>query len=866
MKAGPEPSFWNLANVNSRLRTATLACFVAVLSYYAAKLGGTLIVGPQADWPLWLGNVLLVPRRVWPTLVAAAFAASFLYNVQTGLSIRSCAFLVLSDTAEILTAALCLRYAFGGVPRLNSVRALAKFSLFAVILPPFIGAFFVALVADKNYWTSWRIYFFSEAIVYLTLMPAILGWFGPGPKHSTKSRGYYLEAAALIAGLVVFAGFTFAAPSQYSSDTLLYSLVPFLLWAALRFGTTGVSASVIAIAVLALWGAAHGRGPFIESGALNNVSSLQLFLFFTAAPFMVLAAVVEENRQASDQLFRSIFENAQIGIGIFNIHTGEHFTNRATHEILGYSQKELSRTEQWDEIVHADDRDTGAKRFSELTQGKRDDDEWEQRFVRRDGRLVIANGKCKVIRDTAGKPKFVVTLNEDVTDRRLAEEERNRIAKQMQLLLDSTGQAVYGLDLDGNCTFVNKATCEMIGYPCDEVLGRNMHELVHHHRADGSPYPVKECPVSQAIMSGKGCRTDEEILWRRDGTAIPVEYSSFAILEEGTIKGAVVTASDITERKRAGEALQSSERLFRSIFENSQIGISFFNIDGRAVFTNHAFQEMLAGTESELSQLEKWDDFIHPDERVSNAERYAKLVQGVHEKDEWEQRFVRGDGRMVLANARFSLIRDADGKPQYVASLTEDITDRKHAEEKLRDSEQLFRSIFEGTQVGIGVYRIDTNEHFSNRALHEMLGYTGEELRRLEQWDAIVPEEDRDSCAQRYAELVEGTRETDEYQQRFIRRDGRMVLGNGKFQLLRDAVGKPHCIVGLTEDITERTRAKEALQASERLFRSIFENAQIGISVFDAATGQFHTNQALHDMLGCTHDDLSSIEKWDLVA
>src|SRR5215472_8638387 len=241
MKAGPESSSWNLTNVNSPLRTATLACFVAVLSYYAAKLGGALIVAPQADWPLWLGNVLLVsilllvPRRIWPILVAAAFAASFLYNVQAGLSIRSSAFLVLSDTAEVLTAALCLRYAFGGAPRLNSVRALAKFSLFAVILPPFIGAFFVALVADKNYWTSWRIYFFSEAIVYLTLMPAILGWFGPGPEHSNKSRGYYLEAAALISGLFVFGSLAFAATSRYSSDILLYSLVPFLLWAALRF-------------------------------------------------------------------------------------------------------------------------------------------------------------------------------------------------------------------------------------------------------------------------------------------------------------------------------------------------------------------------------------------------------------------------------------------------------------------------------------------------------------------------------------------------------------------------------------------------------------------------------------------------------
>ena len=567
----------------------------------------------------------------------------------------------------------------------------------------------------------------------------------------------------------------------------------------------------------------------------------------------------------TDESFRWIFENAQIAIGILNIRTGEHFSNRAVEEMLGYSEAELRRVEQWDEIVHPDERASGAKRYADLIEGKRDHDEWEQRFIRRDGQIVITKGRFKLIRDATGKPAYVVTLNEDITDRRLAEADRARVTKQMQLLLDSTGQGVYGLDLEGNCTFINRATCEMIGYRPEEVLGRNMHELAHHHKPDGSPYPAEECPVYEAIRRGKGCRLEEEILWRRDGTAIPVEYSSFPVLEEGSIKGVVVTVSDITERKRAKEALQSSERLFRSIFENSQIGISFFNIDGQAVFTNRAFQEMLGYTEQELSRLEKWDEIIHPEERLAGAARYGQLVQGKREKDEWEQRFVRRDGRPVVVNARFSLIRDAAGRPQSVASLTEDITEKKQAEEKLREREQLFRSIFEGTQVGIGVYKIDTNEHFSNRALREMLDYTGEELNRLEQWDAIVPEEDRDACGRRYAELVEGKRETDEYQQRFIRRDGRIVLGNGKFQLLRDAAGKPQCIVGLTEDITERTRAKDILQASEQLFRSVFENAQIGISIFDAATREFHTNNALHEMLGCTREDLSSLEKWDLI-
>src|SRR5215469_1988795 len=313
------------------------------------------------------------------------------------------------------------------------------------------------------------------------------------------------------------------------------------------------------------------------------------------------------------------------------------------------------------------------------------------------------------------------------------------------------------------------------------------------------------------------------------------------------------------------EFLQSSESLFRSIFENSQIGISFFNIEGKAVFTNSAFQEMLGYTGKELSQLQKWAVIIHPDERVSGAQRYSKLVQGKREKDEWEQRFIRRDGRIVVSNARFSLIRDGAGKPQYVASLTEDVTERKQAEEKLRESEQLFRSVFESTQIGIGVFKIDSREHLSNSALHEMLGYSGEELSRLGQWDEIVPKEEREPCAQRYAELVEGKREKDEYEQHFVCRDGHMLLGNSRFQLLRDSGGKPQYVVALTEDITEHRRATEALTANEKLFRTVFENAQVGIGIYNIQTGEHISNKSMHEILGCSQEELSQIEQWDRI-
>src|SRR3974390_1956389 len=411
-------------------RTAILVCFVAILSYSAARVGTMLAMGPQADWPLWLGNVLLAsillltPRKIWPMLIVAAFLAFAVNDIQAGLTIRTRALLILSDTLDVFLVVFCLSLAFEGVPRLNSVRALAKFSLCAVILPPLIGACFVALAIGKgSYWISWGVSFFSEAVVYVTLMPAIFGWFGKGPTQAKESHFNYLEAAVLFAGLVAFGYFAFAAPRRYGSEAMLYALVPFLLWAALRFGTTGVSSSAIVIAVLAIWGATHGRGPFVESRPLNNVLSLQLFLFFTAAPFMVLAAVVEENRQASEQLFRSIFENAQVGIGIYDIRTEEHISNKSMHEILGYSQEELSQIEQWDRIIYPDERKSGARRYLELIEGKHDEDEWEQRFVRRDGQIVISNGRFRLVRDTAGKPKYIFSFSEDITRRKKAEAE-----------------------------------------------------------------------------------------------------------------------------------------------------------------------------------------------------------------------------------------------------------------------------------------------------------------------------------------------------------------------------------------------------------------------------------------------------------
>jgi two-component system, sensor histidine kinase and response regulator len=515
----------------------------------------------------------------------------------------------------------------------------------------------------------------------------------------------------------------------------------------------------------------------------------------------------------SEQFFRSIFENAQIGISFFRIDGKAVFTNRAFQEMLGYTEHELSHLERWDEIIHPDERASGTKRYAELIQGKREKDEWEQRFIHRDGSIVIANARFSVLTDAAGKPEYVASLTEDITDSKRAEEERNRVMQQMEMLLESIGQGIYGIDLQGNCTFINRATCKMIGYQPAEALGQNMHGLVHHHKADGSPYPVDQCPIYRAFKVGIGCRVDAEVMWRRDGTSLPVEYSSFPIFEDGRITGAVVTILDITERKAADRELQS-------ILDNSSAVIQVKDLSGRYLRINRRFEQIFGLDRSQV--LGKTDHELFPKETADRFRANDLEVLRTARALQFEETAPQLDGPHDYLSIKFPL-HDGAGVVYATSGIFTDITDRKRAEEKLTESEQLFRSIFENAQIGIGVFKIDRQELSPNRALQEMLGYSEKELSRLETWDKITHPDESASDAKRYAELVEGARDKDEWEQRLVRRDGRIVVTSVRFSLLRDTAGRPQYVASLQEDITERKRlegelvtAKEVAEAATK--------------------------------------------------
>lgn len=133
------------------------------------------------------------------------------------------------------------------------------------------------------------------------------------------------------------------------------------------------------------------------------------------------------------------------------------------------------------------------------------------------------------------------------------------LQRQTDLILNSTAEGIYGLDLDGRLTFINPAAAAMLGWSAADLLGRTMHDAIHHHHGDGRPYPAPDCPIYAALQDGQSHVCADEVFWRRDGQAIPVAYASNPLVENGRIVGAVVTFSDITERLER-DRLQAASR------------------------------------------------------------------------------------------------------------------------------------------------------------------------------------------------------------------------------------------------------------------------------------------------------------------
>src|ERR1043166_7399200 len=294
------------AQTSDRPMDRVLRALIVGAAYYLGALVGYALKfpnhAPSALWPpnsILLAALLLTPTRSWPVVLAGVFPAHLIVQIESGVPLSMSLLWFISNLSEALIGAFCVRRLTHGELNFDSLKNVVVFITFAVFLAPFLSSFldaaFVVGVGWKpdRYWRIWQMRFLSNLLADLTLVPVIVLWSNRGVKWLRRvTLEATVEALLLISGVlpVTFFVFNHQTAGSGTETTLVYLPLPFLLWAAVRFRPLGVSSSLIVVVLMSIWGAMHGRGPFINDSPEKNVLSLQIFLIAISLPMVVLAA------------------------------------------------------------------------------------------------------------------------------------------------------------------------------------------------------------------------------------------------------------------------------------------------------------------------------------------------------------------------------------------------------------------------------------------------------------------------------------------------------------------------------------------------------------------------------------------------
>jgi len=260
-----------------------------------------------------------------------------------------------------------------------------------------------------------------------------------------------------------------------------------------------------------------------------------------------------------------------------------------------------------------------------------------------------------------------------------------RLSSQNRLLLASAGEGIFGIDMNGITTFINPAATKMLGFTIKELLGKNLHALTHHTKPDGQPYPRHECPGYISCIDGSVHLSSNEFFYRKDGSAIPVSYSSRPIVDKGKITGAVICFQDITDRRLAEESLRESEASLRAITDSAQDAILMMDPNGLISFWNPA-AERIFGYKSTEAIGQNLHALIVPP-RYHQAHHAAFPVfqqtgQGAAVGKTLDLEARRKDGTEISVQLSLSTVHMHSG--WHAVGILRDITEHKQAEAELQ--------------------------------------------------------------------------------------------------------------------------------------------------------------------------------------
>lgn len=430
---------------------------------------------------------------------------------------------------------------------------------------------------------------------------------------------------------------------------------------------------------------------------------------------------------------------------------------------------------------------------------------------------------CALFNNMAG------ILETDIRERERAEATLKKSEEQVRLLLNSTAEAIYGIDLQGNCTFANPSCLKLLGYTdMSRLLGKNMHRLIHYAYPGGQPMPNKVCKIYKAFRDGKGTHVDDEVLWRADGTSFPAEYWSYPQTADGKVTGAVVAFIDITQRKQAEQALAQAYNNLKSIFEKLPFGVVIIERNRKIRWANQMAYHMAGVKSLDEIQGQQCGAYLCPAQQ-----NQCPILDKKQTVDNSERILRRKDGQ-IIPIIKTVIETQFQGDDVLLEAFI-DISKRKQAEAALALERQRLAYILEGTNVGTWEWNVQTGETTFNERWAEIIGYTLAELApvSIDTWVKYAHPDDLKISGALLEKNFRKELPYYECESRMRHKNGSWVwvLDRGKVATWTFD-GKPLVMSGTHQDITMRKLAEEKLDYMERIFLHDITNTAVALRGF----------------------------------
>ena len=607
----------------------------------------------------------------------------------------------------------------------------------------------------------------------------------------------------------------------------------------------------------------HGETPTFERYVAHLGKWLLMDLHSpNPGHFILLVSDVSSKRRAeaevaaSEKRLQAIFEICPVPFCLNDTQGNITFLNKSFRETFGYTVDDIPTLDAWWPLAYPepDYREWVGKAWLErVDKARREGRDFEtmEVIIRcKDGsrRTVLAQA---VPLGTAFVDIHLVVLY-DITDQKLAALSIAEADHYAQRILDSVGDGLCRVDLNGVVTFINPCGAELLGYQPEEIVGQHAHSLFHHTRADGSHYPASECSGHMALKLGRAFSVDNEVFWRRDGSSFDVHYTSAPMRVAGEVQGEVLTFRDTSEEVRIRQALLNNEVVIRKAQELA--GLGTYVLDAHTGLWESSPQlDALFGIGPDfVRDVAGWNQLIDPEFRQLATDHLELVMRGnvdfrldyrITRPSDGAKRWVAGNGEVEF---------DAHGKPLRMVGSIQDITARKRIEAELQESHDLLQKLSQEIPGVLFQFMMNPEGKFSapfaSEGVRDMFGLTPDEVWQdaSQVFDAVVPE-GRDAFVQsvlRSARTLNTWAE--EFQVDIPGRGRHWRQGQARPESLPDGSVVWH---GFISDATERVAFQHQLQQlNESLESRVLERTRELAVALDSAElakrsrGQFLAN------------------------